>query len=70
MSTIPTISTNLPIISHLNSLNAQNTTSYGVAKRDPGLGHAQKCGGIKPVNRLIPLLKTGSRMSDLVSTVI
>jgi len=50
MSSIPTISTNRPITSHLNSLNTQNTTSYGVGNLGPGLGHAQTCGGIKPVN--------------------
>jgi len=29
MSAIPQISTNRPITSHLNSMNRQNTTSYG-----------------------------------------
>jgi len=50
MSTIPTMSKNRPITSHLNSLNRQSTTTYGVGNLGPGLGHAQKCGGVKPVN--------------------
>jgi hypothetical protein len=41
---------NKTITSHLNTLNIANTTTYGVENPDPGLGQAQKCGSVKPVN--------------------
>jgi len=36
--------------SHLNSLNTQKTTTYDVGNPGPGLGQAQKCGGITSFN--------------------
>jgi hypothetical protein len=55
----------------LSSLSRQKTTTYVVGNLGPGLVHAHQCGGVKPVNGIpIVFLKTGSRMSDLVCTVI
>jgi len=64
MSTIPTMSTNRPITSYLNSLNRQRTTTYGVGNLGPGLGHAQKCGGVIPVNG-IPNPPLENRISNV-----
>jgi len=36
--------------SKLNSLNTKMTPVYDVENQDPGLGQAQKCGGVKPIN--------------------
>ena len=36
--------------SYLISLNTNQTTTYDVENLGPGLGRAQTCGGIKPVN--------------------
>ena len=44
--------------SHLNSLDTQKKRKrYVTFKRNPsyGLGHAQKYGGVKPVNEIPPL---------------
>ena len=39
------------ITSHLNSLNIKKKTmTYDVGNPGPGLGQAQKCGRVKPVN--------------------
>jgi hypothetical protein len=35
---------------YLNSLNTKMTTTYDVGNPGLGLGQAQKCGGVKPVN--------------------
>jgi hypothetical protein len=35
---------------HLNSLNIKKTMTYDVENQGPGLGQAQICGGVKPVN--------------------
>jgi hypothetical protein len=40
---------------YLKSLNTQKNTTYGVGNPGPGLGQAQKCGGVKPVN-VIPFM--------------
>jgi len=67
------MSTNRPITYHLNFLNRQKTTTYGVGNLGPGFGHAQKCGGVKPVNGISnpPLENRISNVkSDLVCTVI
>ena len=50
-STILPISTKQTITSHLNSLNTKKKrgiTTYDIGNPDPGLGHTQKCGGVKP----------------------
>ena len=44
------------IISHLDSLNTQKTTTYDLGNPDPGLGQAQQCGGVTPVNGIPTLL--------------
>ena len=49
-SSIPQISIKRTITSHPNSLNTKNTTTYHIGNPDPGLGQAQKCGGVKLVN--------------------
>ena len=36
----------------LNSLNTEKTTTYDVGNPDPGLGQAQKCGGVKLANEI------------------
>ena len=38
---------------HLSS-ELTRTTRYDVRKPDPGLGQAQTCGGVKPVNAISP----------------
>ena len=43
--------------SYLIPLNTNQTTTYDVGNLGPGLGRAQKCGGIKPVNG-IPTLSS------------
>jgi hypothetical protein len=50
------------ITSHLNSLNTKKTMKYDVGNPGPGLGHAQKYGGVEPVNGIptTPPLITGS----------
>ena len=48
--TIPTISTKWRITSHLNSLNTKKTMTDDVVNPGPGLGQAQKGGGVKSVN--------------------
>ena len=48
--TIPTISTKWRITSHLNSLNTKKTMTDDVVNPGPGLGQAQKGGGVKLVN--------------------
>jgi hypothetical protein len=50
ISSISPISTKLTINSHLNSLNTKNTTTYDIENLSPGLGQAQNCGRVKPVN--------------------
>jgi hypothetical protein len=51
-STIPLISTKRTITGHLNLLNTKKTTTYDVGNPGPGLGQAQKCGRVKPVNEI------------------
>ena len=51
---IPTISTRQTITSYLNSLNIKKTTTYDIRNPSPGLGQAQKCGGVKLVNEIPP----------------
>jgi hypothetical protein len=41
----------------LNSLNTKNTTINDVGNPGPGLGQAQKCDGVKPLNG-IPTLQS------------
>jgi len=50
-STIPPITTKQTITSHLNWTHwtQEKTTTYDVVNPVPGLGQAQKCGGVKPV---------------------
>jgi len=45
--TIPTISTNRTITSRRSSLNIKKTMAYDVGNPGPGLGQAQKYGGVK-----------------------
>jgi hypothetical protein len=63
MASISPITTNYHLSSQLNSMNTKKTTTYDVGNPGPGLGQAQKCGRVKPVN-WIPapahLLITGS----------
>jgi len=40
------------IISHLNSLNTKNNTTYDIENPAHGLGQAQTCGEAKPVNMI------------------
>ena len=47
-STIPPISTKWTSTHHLNSLNLKKTTTYDIGNPGPRLGHAQKCGWVKP----------------------
>jgi hypothetical protein len=63
---LPPISTKQTIISLLNRKPPNTkTTTYGVGNPGPGLGQAQKCDGVKPVNP--PLLITGSeRHEDII----
>jgi hypothetical protein len=59
---LPPISTKQTIISLLNRKPPNTkTTMYGIGNPGPGLGQAQKCDGVKPVNP--PLLITGSLTS-------
>ena len=52
--TIPLISTKQTITSHLKSLNTiKQTTTYDVGNPCPGLGQAQGCGWVKPVNEIL-----------------
>ena len=56
ISTKETITSHLsPLTFHLNSLNIQKTTTFDVQNPGLGLGQAQQCGGVKPVNG-IPIL--------------
>jgi hypothetical protein len=63
--------------SYIWSLNTKKTTTYGVANSDPGLGEAQQCGRVKPVNGISNFLCVSSHIrrrehpcyhSDLQST--
>jgi hypothetical protein len=50
--------TNINKISHLNPLQTKKgggAMAYDVGNPDPGMGQAQKCGGVKLVNG-IPIL--------------
>ena len=38
------------IASHLNSFNIKKTMTHDFGNPNPGLGQAQKCGGVKPAN--------------------
>ena len=50
-------STNIKkIAAHLNSLNPKKTTKYDVGNPRPGLGQAQQCGRVKPVDVIPSLL--------------
>jgi hypothetical protein len=56
-SIIPSVSTKWTTTSHLKSLNIKKTTTYDAGNPGPGLGQAQKCGGVKPDNGIpTPLL--------------
>jgi hypothetical protein len=42
----------------LNSLNTKKTTTYDVGNTGPGLGQANKGGGVKPVNGIPTFLSS------------
>ena len=42
--------------SHLKSLNVKTTATYDVKDSGPGVGQAQKCGGVKPYSGIQTLL--------------
>jgi hypothetical protein len=46
------------ITSHLKQMNIKKTMTFDVENSGPGLGQAQKCGGVEPVNgnSTLPLL--------------
>jgi hypothetical protein len=52
MKTIPPISTTRIITFHLNSLNIKKTMIYDEGNSGPGLGQAQKCDRVKPLNEI------------------
>jgi hypothetical protein len=43
-------STNKTITSHLNSTEQKKTMTFDIKNSGPGLGQAQKGGGVKPIN--------------------
>jgi hypothetical protein len=61
-STIPPISIKQTITSPLKSLKTNKTSTYDVGNPGPGLGYAQICDEVKPVNVIetLPLLIIGS----------
>jgi hypothetical protein len=64
-------STNInKINNHLSSLLTEHkkNMTYDVGNPDSGIGQAQKCGGVKPVNGIptLPLLIIGSPLAILI----
>ena len=55
--------TNNHLASELSSLNKKKTTTHDFGNPGPGLGQAQKCGGVKPVNE-IPTLSSWYLISN------
>ena len=41
----------------------KNTIAYGIGNPDPGLGQAQKCGDVKPVNGIQPMITRALEIS-------
>jgi len=46
--------TNNLLLVLLNSLNTKKPTIYGIGNQSRGLGQAQQCGGVKPINGISP----------------